>query len=148
MNIRSTINKLKRVSKFIPAVFIGLTLSLVSLAFGISNIISLNEDIGDAAVYSQFDLALIPIGLIMLVFFIVGIYFIFTETRWEDRYGGALPLSAIALAGIALVLTFITPSIYESKYEKAGLKACSGTPVGYLPLFAKKYAADPSLCGK
>ncbi|WP_122047252.1 DUF2079 domain-containing protein [Vibrio atlanticus] len=148
MNIRSTINKLKRVSKFIPAVFIGLTLSLVSLAFGISNIISLNEDIGDVAVYSQFDLALIPIGLIMLVFFIVGIYFIFTETRWEDRYGGALPLSAIALAGIALVLTFITPSIYESKYEKAGLKACSGTPVGYLPLFAKKYAADPSLCGK
>ena len=148
MNIRNMLKRLKRVAKFIPAVFIGLTLSLVSLAFGISNIISLNEDIGDVAVYSRFDLAINPIGLIMLVFFIVGIYFIFTETRWEERYGGALPLSAIALAGIALVLTFITPSIYESRYEKAGLRACSGTPVGSLPLFAKKYAADPSLCRK
>ncbi|PML52101.1 DUF2079 domain-containing protein, partial [Vibrio tasmaniensis] len=126
----------------------GLTLSFVSLAFGINNIISLNEDIGDVAVYSRFDLALIPIGLIMLVFFIVGTYFIFTETRWEDRYGGALPLSAIALAGIALVLTFMTPSIYESKYEEAGLKACSGIPTSYLPFFGKKFAVEPSLCRK
>ena len=62
MNIRNMLKRLKRVAKFIPAVFIGLTLSLVSLAFGISNIISLNEDIGDVAVYSRFDLAIIPIG--------------------------------------------------------------------------------------
>ncbi|YCO01542.1 DUF2079 domain-containing protein [Vibrio sp. VNB-15] len=146
MKLISALNKIKRVYKIAAFTVLMAVLSIAAFYMGWTNTLDFFTPLGDVAIYSRFDFALIPMGLGLFVFFIIGMFYIFTEERWEDRYGPVLPLSTLAFAGIALVLVLITPSINESKYEKAGLQSCSSIPTGYLPLFAKKFAVDPSLC--
>ncbi len=146
MNIKSLVNKLKRVCTLAAGIIIFAAMTVYALYSGYLNIVEFFKPINEVETYSRFSFSVIPMGTLTLVMTIIGIFYIVTGERWEDRYGGALPLSSLAFAGIALVLTLITPSIYESKYEKAGLEQCRGTPVGHLPLFAKKFAIDPSLC--
>ncbi|MBW3695636.1 DUF2079 domain-containing protein [Vibrio sp. T187] len=148
MKLKPALEKIKRIYKIAAGTLLFAIMTTASFYMGWNNIIELGQPIGDVEVYSRFDLAVIPIGIIMLIMLILGICYIITEERWEDRYSARLPLSSLGFAALAILLTLATPYIYESKYEKAGLKACSGTPVGYLPLYAKKYAADPSLCRK
>ncbi|MDH5939570.1 MULTISPECIES: DUF2079 domain-containing protein [Vibrio] len=148
MNIKSFVNKLKRICTLVAGILIFAAITVYALYKGYLNILEFGQPIGEVETYSRFNFALIPMGIFTLVMTIISIFYIITGERWEDRYGGALPLSSLAFVGIALILTLITPSIYESKYEKAGLEACSGTPVSYLPLYAKRFAVNPSLCKK
>ncbi|EDP59457.1 hypothetical protein [Vibrio sp. AND4] len=148
MNMRSIINKLKPICTLTAGILIFAAITVYSLYAGCLNIIEFWDPISDVETYSRFNFALIPMGIFTLVMTIISTFFIITGERWEDRYGGTIPLSSLAFVGIAFVLILITPSIYESRYEKAGLQACSGTPIGHLPFYAKRFAADPSLCKK
>ncbi|WKY59714.1 DUF2079 domain-containing protein [Vibrio sp. SNU_ST1] len=148
MNIKPFVNKLKRVCTLVAGVIIFATITVYALYTGCLNILEFGQPIGEVETYSRFNLSLFPMGIFTLVMTIISIFYIITGERWEDRYGGVLPLSSLVFVGIALILTLMTPSIYESKYEEAGLKACSGIPTSYLPFLGKKFAVEPSLCRK
>ncbi|PTQ17020.1 DUF2079 domain-containing protein [Vibrio splendidus] len=146
--MKSFVNKLKRICPLVAGVLIFATITVYALYMGCLNILEFGQPIGKIETYSRFNLSIFPMGIFTLTMTIISIFYIITGERWEDRYGVVLPLSSLVFVGIALILTLITPSIYESKYEEAGLKTCSGVSTSYLPFFGKKFAVDPSLCRK
>ncbi|CAV26993.1 hypothetical protein [Vibrio atlanticus] len=148
MNLKSAVDKIKRVYKIAAGTLLFAIITVGSLYMGWVNIVKLGQPIGDVETYSRFDLALIPMGAMMFIVLIISIFYVITEERWEDRYSTKLPLYSLGFAALAILLTLATPYIYESKYEKAGLQECTGTPVGYMPFFGKKFAVEPSLCRK
>ncbi|WP_264403327.1 hypothetical protein [Vibrio owensii] len=114
--------------------------------FGFQEILTLASQIGDVAVYSRFDLAMIPFGFVLLGGLISALFFAFKKKRWDEVYGNGLEYLILGSLAVAIVLTLITPSIYQARYENAGLKECSRFPEGYLPFFATKFAREESLC--
>ncbi|AXN30056.1 hypothetical protein [Vibrio coralliilyticus] len=146
MNTYSLFSKFKRVYKIALYTIFMAALSFFSLYLGFQKVMVLGEPIGNIETYSRFDFAAIPMGIGLFIVVILGVFYIITEEKWEDRHGATLPLSLVGLLITTVLVTLITPSIYETRYEKAGLQQCKGIPTGHLPLFAKKFATDPSLC--
>ncbi|WP_261887050.1 DUF2079 domain-containing protein [Vibrio pomeroyi] len=146
MKLKPALEKIKRIYKIAAGTLLFAIMTTASFYMGWNNIIELRQPIGDVEVYSRFDLAVIPMGVMMLIMLILGICYVITEERWEDRYSARLPLSSLGFAALAILLTLATPYIYESRYKEAGLQECTGTPVGYMPFFGKKFAITPSLC--
>ncbi|MEH0672329.1 hypothetical protein [Vibrio owensii] len=114
--------------------------------FGFKEILTLASQIGDVAVYSRFDLAMIPFGFVLLGGLISALFFAFKKKRWDEVYGNSLQYLILGSLAVAIVLTLTTPSIYQARYKNAGLKECSRSPEGYLPFFATKFAREESLC--
>ncbi len=148
MNTYFLFNKFKRVYKIALYTVIMAALSFSSLYLGLQKILVLDGPFGETETYSRFDFAAIPMGIGLFIVVILGVFYVITEEKWEDRFGPALPLSLVGLLLVTVLVTVITPSIYETRYEKAGLLPCKGIPAGHLPLFAKKFATDPSLCNE
>ncbi len=148
MSINKAIDKIKRVYKLLLGSVLMAFLAFVSLYIGINELHSLSNEVSDVEVYSRFNLAMIPIAGALISLFVAAVYFVVKEARLDDVSGNAVSYSIMISFILSVLVTLITPSIYESRFEKSNLKLCSGTPVGYLPLFAKKYAVDPSLCRK
>lgn len=146
MILKSIFRKVQRVYKIALTTLLVVVLSLSSMFMGITNIVSLNQPIGDVAMYSRFDLATLPMGVGLFIFAVLGCFYVLKEERWEDKHGPVLPLSIVGAFIIAFVVTMVTPTIYESKFKEAGLTQCSGLPTEYLPLFGKKFALDSSYC--
>ncbi|AYO19392.1 hypothetical protein D0856_04085 [Vibrio owensii] len=103
---------------------------LTSFCFynGYQKILALSTQIGDVAVYSRFDLAMIPFGFVLLGGLISALFFAFKKKRWDEVYGNGLQYVILGSLAVAIVLTLITPSIYQARYENAGLKECSRSP--------------------
>ena len=116
--------------------------------FGFQEVLTLASQIGDVAVYSRFDLAMIPFGFVLLGGLISALFFAFKKKRWDEVYGNGLEYLILGSLAVAIVLTLITPSIYQARYENTGLKECSRSPESYLPFFATKFAREESLCIK
>ncbi|MEZ8166234.1 hypothetical protein AB4516_19035 [Vibrio sp. 10N.222.54.F12] len=148
MNLKSALEKIKRVYKLFIGAVLVVFLALVSLYIGINELLSLSNEVSDVEVYYRFNLAMIPIAGALTSLFVAAVYFVVKETRLDDVSGNTVSYSIMISFILSVLVTLITPSIYESRFENSGLKVCSGTPVGYLPFFAKKYAIDPSLCKK
>ncbi len=146
MSNSQLINKIKRVSKFIPATIIGAGLTIACFYLGLGKIESFSQEIGNVEVYSRFDFSLIPFGIVMLGFTITAVYYIYYEKRFEDAFGHILNYTMLGAFALSIILVFITPSIYQNRFENAELKECNGTPSSYLPLFGTKFAKDESLC--
>ena len=146
MILKSICRKVQRVYKIALTTLLVAVVSLSSLFIGVENIVSLNQPVGEVAMYSRFDLAVLPVGVGLFVFVILGCFYVLKEERWEDRHGPVLPLSIVGAFIIAFVVTMVTPTIYESKFKQAGLTQCSGLPATYLPMFGKKFAIDSSDC--
>lgn len=96
--------------------------------FGYQKILTLASQIGGVAVYSRFDLAMIPFGFVLLGGLISALFFAFKKKRWDEVYGNGLEYLILGSLAVAIVLTLITPSIYQARYENAGLKECSRSP--------------------
>lgn len=146
MNTYFLLNKFKRVYKIAVYTAVMAALSFSSLYLGLQKVMALGNPIREIETYSRFDFAAIPMGIGLFIVVILGIFYVITEEKWEDRYGAVLPLSLVGLLIVTVLVAVITPSVYEKRYEKAGLQPCKGVPTGYLPLFAKKFATDSSLC--
>lgn len=146
MILKSIFRKVQRVYKIALMTLLVVVLSLSSMFLGITNIVSLNQPVGDVELYSRFDLAILPMGVGLFIFAILGCFYVLKEERWEDRHGPVLPLSIVGAFIIAFVVTMVTPTIYESKFKDTGLTQCSGLPAGYLPLFGEKFAINSSDC--
>ncbi|MCR9939997.1 DUF2079 domain-containing protein [Vibrio owensii] len=114
--------------------------------FGYQKILTLASQIGDVAVHSRFDLAMIPFGFVLLGGLISALFFAFKKKRWDEVYGNGLQYLILGSLAVSIVLTLITPWIYQTRYDNAGLKECSRSPEGYLPFFATKFAREESLC--
>ena len=123
---------------------------LTSFCFynGYQKILALSTQIGDVAVYSRFDLAMIPFGFVLLGGLISALFFAFKKKRWDEVYGNGLQYLILGSLAVAIVLTLISPWIYQTRYDKEGLKECSRSPEGYLPFFATKFVRKGSLCIK
>ncbi|CAV27007.1 Hypothetical protein VS_II1108 [Vibrio atlanticus] len=148
MSLNKAIDKIKRVYKILLGSVLMAFLAVVSLYIGINKLLSLLNEVSDVEVYSRFNLAVIPMAGTLISLFVAAVYYVVKETRLDDISGNAVSYSIMISFILSVLVTLITPSIYESKYEKAGLQVCSGTPIGHLPFYAKKLAADPSLCKK
>ncbi|USD48251.1 DUF2079 domain-containing protein [Vibrio coralliilyticus] len=146
MKLTSLVNQIKRAYILALGTILFATLAIISFYLGWNNVLEFTKPVGEVATYSRFNFALVPMGITMTLVFLLSTYFIITGQRWEDKHGLGLSYSVVGSFILAILVTLITPSIYESKYEKAGLKQCSGIHVSYLPLFGKKFAVDPSLC--
>lgn len=136
----------KETYKLYPGILLLIGLSGFCFYFGYQKILTLASQIGDVAVYSRFDLAMIPFGFVLLGGLISALFFAFKKKRWDEVYGNGLQYLILGSLAVAIVLTLITPSIYQARYENAGLKECSRSPEGYLPFFATKFAREESLC--
>ncbi|AXB31842.1 hypothetical protein DSB67_09960 [Vibrio campbellii] len=91
---------------------------------------------------------MIPFGFVLLGGLISALFFAFKKKRWDEVYGNGLEYLILGSLAVAIVLTLITPPIYQARYENAGLKECSRFPEGHLPFFATKFAREESLCIK
>ncbi|AIW16124.1 hypothetical protein VITU102760_13060 [Vibrio tubiashii] len=146
MNIKLSINNIAKVMKTLVGVVLLIILSIASLYIGFNSISLLSTEFGEEVIYYRFGLAMIPCGIGLLTTLIGVIYFNLKNKRLDDVYGNALSYTVIGSLALAFLITWLTPSIYESRLENAGLQACEGIPASHLPLFAKNFAASASLC--
>ena len=142
----SVLKRIKRTYKFIPSIIISSFFTIFGFYSGIDNIQEFSKNVGDVEVYSRFDFSIIPLGILMLGFTIAGVYYIFHEKRFEDAFGSTLNYIMLGAFFLSIVLTLITPSIYQNRFESAGLQKCKGIPSSYMPFFGTKFAKDKSLC--
>ncbi|MCG9676996.1 hypothetical protein [Vibrio sp. Isolate24] len=146
MNMKLSIDKTAQLMKTLVGVVLLIILSIASLYIGFNAISMLLTEVGEVVIYYRFGLAMIPCGIGLLATLIGVIYFNLKNKRLDDVYGNALSYTLIGSLALAFLITWLTPSIYETRLENAGLQACEGIPASHLPLFAKKFAANASLC--
>ncbi|WP_425667190.1 hypothetical protein ACPUEJ_21745 [Vibrio tubiashii] len=97
MNTYFLLNKFKRVYKIAVYTAVMAALSFSSLYLGLQKVMALGNPIREIETYSRFDFAAIPMGIGLFIVVILGIFYVITEEKWEDRYGAVLPLSLVGL---------------------------------------------------